>query len=280
MLSEVRERASTFDMLHFHAGLLHFPFFEKIPERTLTTMHGRLDLIDLQTAFRKWPDYPLVSISHHQREPLSSAYWVGTVHHGLPASLLTPVPTPRGDYLAFLGRISPEKRPDRAIRIAQRCGMPLKIAAKVDNADRAYYNDVIKPMLNDSLVEYIGEISDAEKADFLGHAAALLFPIDWPEPFGLAMIEAMACGTPVIAWNSGSVPEIVEPGVTGLIVSSEIAAAAAVAHVAGYDRRRIRAVWERRFSAEVMAKKYLALYDAQDKTMGGNAGERKTAVVH
>jgi glycosyltransferase involved in cell wall biosynthesis len=279
MLSDVRARADAFDVIHFHVGLIHFPFFEHIPQRTLTTLHGRLDLLDLPEAYRRWPEYPLVSISNHQRAALPAAYWAGTVHHGLPDTLLAPPKAPRGDYLAFLGRISPEKRADRAIRIAQRCGMRLKIAAKVDNADRAYYADVIKPMLGGPLVEYLGEISDDEKAEFLGNAAALLFPIDWPEPFGLAMIEAMACGTPVIAWNCGSVPEIVEPGVTGLIVSSEAGAAAAVDHVAFYDRRRIRAAWQRRFSATVMAEKYLALYGGE-AARRGRVQERAAAVVH
>jgi glycosyltransferase involved in cell wall biosynthesis len=261
MLHEVRRRAHEFDVLHFHVDLLHFPMFEDMADRTVTTLHGRLDLKDLPEAYWRWPQFPLVSISDHQRRPLRFARWLGTVPHGLPTSLLPYSAAPEGGgYLAFLGRISPEKRPDRAIAIAKRSGIPLKIAAKVDPADRAYFTHEIRPLLDDPLVEYIGEINDADKARFLGNARALLFPIDWPEPFGLVMIEAMACGTPVIAWPCGSVPEVLDEGITGRVVQDEEEAAAAVAEVATYDRRRIRNVFERRFSAEAMAHHYVDLY--------------------
>jgi Glycosyltransferase len=260
MLHEVRRRADEFDVLHFHVDLLHFPLFEDCAERTLTTLHGRLDLKDLAEAYRCWPRFPLVSISDHQRRPLRFANWLGTVYHGMPQRLYPFSPCAKGGYLAFLGRISPEKRPDRAIAIARATGMRLKIAAKVDNADRAYFHDQIEPLLDDPLVEFIGEIGDADKPRFLGDAVALLFPIDWPEPFGLVMIEAMACGTPVVAWNCGSVPEVVDDGITGRVVDSLEAAVAAVAEVATYDRRRVRATFERRFSAATMARGYEALY--------------------
>ncbi|ADV26356.1 glycosyl transferase group 1 [Pseudoxanthomonas suwonensis 11-1] len=260
MLHEVRRRAGEFDVLHFHVDLLHFPMFEELAGRTLTTLHGRLDLAGLAEAYRLWPRYPLVSISAQQRQPLRFANWIGTVHHGLPADLLQPPESPRGDYLAFLGRISPEKRPDRAIDIAVRAGVPLRMAAKVDAADAVYFHDCIEPMLDASGVEFIGEIDDARKPGFLGHAAALLFPIDWPEPFGLVMIEAMACGTPVIAWDNGSVREVVEDGVTGFIVGSMDEAVAAVERLPELDRATIRRVFERRFSSTVMARGYLDLY--------------------
>jgi glycosyltransferase involved in cell wall biosynthesis len=260
MLHQVRARAPEFDVLHFHIDLLHFPMFEEFAARSLTTLHGRLDLKDLEHAYRRWPRYPLVSISDDQRRPLPFANWSGTVHHGMPESLLPFSPRGDGGYLAFLGRISPEKRPDRAIAIARATGMRLRIAAKVDDADRQYFRESIEPLLDDPLVEFVGEIGDAGKARFLGDAAALLFPIDWPEPFGLVMIEAMACGTPVVAWNRGSVPEVLEDGVTGRIVDSLEAAAAAVREVIGYDRARIRATFERRFSATAMARRYEELY--------------------
>ena len=276
MLHEVRQRADEFDVLHFHVDLLHFPMFEDMADRTVTTLHGRLDLKDLPSAYWRWPRYPLISISDHQRKPLRFARWLGTVPHGLPASLLPFTANPAGGYLAFLGRISPEKRPDRAIAIAKRAGIPLKIAAKVDYADRAYFANEIRPLLDDPLIEYIGEINDIDKARFLGNALALLFPIDWPEPFGLVMIEAMACGTPVIAWPCGSVPEVIDDGVTGRIVDNEEAAAAAVAEAAGMDRRRVRSVFERRFSAEVMAQRYTEMYQRLLRS-GGDAGQLLTA---
>jgi glycosyltransferase involved in cell wall biosynthesis len=260
MMHELREMADEFDVIHFHIDLLHLPFFEDIADRTVTTLHGRLDIKDLAGVYERWSAYPLVSISDSHRKPLRNANWLGTVHHGLPLDLHRPPLRPRGDYLAFLGRISPEKGPDRAIAIASSAGIPLKIAAKVDGADRAYFREVVEPLLDNPLVEFIGEIDDSEKAAFLGNAIALLFPIDWPEPFGLVMIEAMASGTPVIAFPCGSVPEVVDEGVTGLIVPSVDEAVAAIDRIARLDRGRIREVFERRFSAKVMARKYLNLY--------------------
>jgi len=259
-LSEVRRRAAEFDVIHFHTDMVHFPMFEDMAERTLTTLHGRLDLKDLPPVYRRWPQFPLVSISDDQRRPLAHANWAATVHHGMSPDLYRFSPNGQG-YLAFLGRISPEKRPDRAIAIAEATGRPLRIAAKVDDADRAYFEDRIEPLLASPQVTYIGEIGDAAKSGFLGGADALLFPIDWPEPFGLVMIEAMACGTPVIAWDKGSVPEVIEHGVTGFIVRSLEEAYAAVARLPTLDRRAIRARFEERFSAVAMARRYLAIYD-------------------
>jgi glycosyltransferase involved in cell wall biosynthesis len=261
MLDEVRRRIDDFDVIHFHVDMIHYPFFADCAQRTLTTLHGRLDLKDLAGAYRRWRQFPLVSISNRQREPLRGANWVGTVHHGLPDDLCPFTARPEGGYLAFLGRISPEKRVDRAIAIARRVGLPLKIAAKVDPVDRAYYQDTIAPLLSGrDDVEFVGEISDAQKGRFLGDALALLFPIDWPEPFGLVMIEAMACGTPVIGWRRGSVPEVLDDPASGRIVESEDAAVAAVQEVLALDRRGVRAVFERRFTARTMARNYLALY--------------------
>jgi glycosyltransferase involved in cell wall biosynthesis len=259
MLYEVRARIAEFDLVHFHVEPLQFPFFEHCPERTVTTMHGRLDLKDVPAVYARWPDFPLVSISDAQRRPLPLANWVGTVHHGLPPDLL-PYAAGGDGYLAFLGRISPEKRPDRAIEIARASRMPLRMAAKVDAADRVYYQREIEPLIASSGAEFVGEIGDADKRDFLGRAAALLFPIDWPEPFGLVMIEAMACGTPVIAWDCGSVREIVQHGETGFIVRSADEAVTAVRNLAAIDRRRVRAEFERRFSAEAMARRYTSIY--------------------
>jgi glycosyltransferase involved in cell wall biosynthesis len=259
MLHEVRARESDFDVLHFHVDLIHFPFFEAVAGRTVTTLHGRLDVADLADAYRRWPEYPLVSISHHQRRPLAFANWVENVQHGLPTNLFDYSPMHRG-YVAFVGRISPEKRPDRAVEIARRAGIGLRIAAKVDAVDVAYFREVVRPLLAQPHVEFIGEIGDAGKNDLLGGAAALLFPIDWPEPFGLVMIEAMACGTPVIAWDNGSVPEVVEHGVTGFIVRSIDEAVAALMRIETLDRARIRATFERRFSAARMSKDYVRLY--------------------
>lgn len=260
LLHEVRRRAHEFDMLHFHVDLLHYPFFEDCAGRTVTTLHGRLDVKDLAQAYRRWPQFPLVSISDRQRAPLGSVNWVGTIHHGLPSNLLSYSPNPAGGYLAFLGRISPEKRVDRAIAIARKAGIPLRIAAKVDAVDRAYFESDIAPLLDNDYVEYIGEISDEQKSRFLGDALALLFPIDWPEPFGLVMIEAMACGTPVLAWNCGSVPEVIEPGVTGCVVESVQQAVDALPTVLALDRRTIRERFEHRFTAKVMAASYVDVY--------------------
>jgi glycosyltransferase involved in cell wall biosynthesis len=260
LLQEVRRHADDFDVLHFHIDLLHFPFFADMAERTLTTLHGRLDLKDLPEAYAQWPQFPLASISRHQRTPLPFARWHGTVYHGLDSTLYPFQPQAIGDYLAFLGRISPEKRPDRAISIATHAGVPLKIAAKVDPVDRAYFREHIQPLLDHPLVEFIGEIGDDEKPAFLGGARALLFPIDWPEPFGLVLIEAMACGTPVIAWRCGAVPEVVDHGVSGLIVEEEEEAIEAVHQIGSFDRSQVRATFERRFSAAAMAKTYVELY--------------------
>jgi glycosyltransferase involved in cell wall biosynthesis len=262
MLAQVREQQDRFDILHFHVDMTHFPFFEDVAERTLTTLHGRLDLKDLPQVYRRWQRYPLVSISDSQRVFLPFANWAGTVHHGMPERLYRFSPEPQG-YLAFLGRISPEKRPDRAIRIATQLGIPLKIAAKVDPVDAPYFRETIQPLLDHPLVDYVGEISDAEKSAFLGGARGLLFPIDWPEPFGLVLIEAMGCGTPVIAFDCGSTSEVVEPGVTGFIVRSEEEAMAAVGRLSELDRREVRRRFDRRFSAVAMARGYLDLYAAQ-----------------
>ena len=260
MLHEVRRRADDFDVIHFHTDMIHFPFFEDDAERTLTTLHGRLDLKGLGDVYRRWPQFPLVSISDDQRRPLPRANWAGTVLHGLQTDIYR-FGAGDGDYLAFLGRISPEKGPVEAIAIAKAVGIPLKIAAKVDAADRAYFEEVVEPLLHHPLIEFIGEIGDADKPAFLGAARALLFPINWPEPFGLVMIEAMACGTPVIAFNHGSVPEVIEHGQTGFIVDSVDEAIWTVRRLGSLDRRRIRAQFELRFSATAMARRYLALYE-------------------
>jgi glycosyltransferase involved in cell wall biosynthesis len=261
-LEAVFERAADFDVIHFHCDYLHFPWSSRQRCCHVTTLHGRLDLPELRPLFRKYPAAPLVSISDAQRRPLAWANWQGTVYHGLPRDLYRCHDKP-GHYLAFLGRISPEKRADRAIRIARRSGMPLKIAAKVDQADRDYFAEKIEPLLSTGApsVEFVGEIGDAAKDSFLGHAHALLFPIDWPEPFGLVMIEALACGTPVIAYRNGSVPEIMDDGVTGFIVDNMEQAVAAVERVKALNRAECRQVFEARFAAPVMAKGYLDIYE-------------------
>ncbi len=259
MLEQVFREASSFDVIHFHIDYLHFPLSRRHRVPHVTTLHGRLDIPDLVPLYREFPEMPVVSISHAQREPLPWINWQGTVYHGLPEDLYTFQEEP-GKYLAFLGRIAPEKRVDRAIEIAKRVGMPLKIAAKVDKIDRDYFEGVVEPLLRDPLVEYVGEIGEGEKGDFLGNAYALLFPIDWPEPFGLVMIEAMACGTPVIAYRRGSVPEVMEEGVTGFIVQGLEDAVAAVEEVSHLSRKRCREVFERRFTASRMAQDYLDVY--------------------
>jgi len=261
MLDEVRRRADDFDAIHFHIDLLHFPLIRDFADRTVTTLHGRLDLPDLKPFYAAFPEIPLVSISDSQRRPMPVVNWTATVPHGLPRELLPFSARPKGDYLAFLGRISPEKRPDRAIDIAARAGLRLKIAAKVDNADRTYWDTVIAPLVaRHDNVDFIGEIDETRKASFLGNARALLFPIDWPEPFGLVMIEAMACGTPVIAWNRGAVPEVVDDGVSGFIVEDEAQAVAAVGRLAKIERGTVRSVFERRFTVERMAADYQSIY--------------------
>jgi glycosyltransferase involved in cell wall biosynthesis len=260
MLYEVRRRSRQFDVLHFHVDMLHFPMFEQDAHKTVTTLHGRLDLKDLPEVYARWPQFGLISISDEQRRPLPTARWLETVPHGVPPELFRFQPR-SGGYLAFLGRISPEKRPDLAIRLARAAGVPLKIAAKVDAVDVAYFEHEVKPLLRDPLVEFVGEIEDERKSDFLGNAAALLFPINWPEPFGLAMIEAMACGTPVIAWKCGAVPEVIEAGVSGFVVNSEAEALEAIARAAELDRRGVRAAFERSFTTTIMANAYLNVYE-------------------
>jgi len=263
MLEEVRQRIDQFDVLHFHIDILHAPLVRDIAVRSLTTLHGRLDLPDLAPFYSAFPELPLVSISNNQRMSLRHANWVDTVHHGLPRDLLPFRAYAAGGYLAFLGRIAPEKGPELAIEIAARTGMPLKIAAKVDRADQAYWEEKIRPMVRaHSNVEFIGEIGEHDKAEFLGDAAALLFPIDWPEPFGLVMIEAMACGTPVIAFRRGSVPEVVEDGISGFIVDTVEEAEAAVRQLTNLDRAKVRSEFERRFTVERMARAYVGVYRA------------------
>jgi glycosyltransferase involved in cell wall biosynthesis len=259
MLEQVFATRVDFDIVHFHIDYLHFPLASRQATPTLTTLHGRLDIPDLVPLYQTYPDMPVISISESQREPLSWLNWQGTVYHGLPEELYDFHEEP-GTYLAFLGRIAPEKRVDRAIRIATQANIPLKIAAKIDQVDHAYFETVIKPLLDHPLVDYIGEIGDNEKNDFLGQAYALLFPIDWPEPFGLVMIESLACGTPVIAYHRGSVPEIIENGVTGWIVKSLDDALAAVQQVSTLSRRYCRQVFEERFLVSRMAKDYVDLY--------------------
>jgi glycosyltransferase involved in cell wall biosynthesis len=258
-VDDVLERADEIDVVHFHIDYLHFPAVRAAGLKAVTTLHGRLDIPDLAPLYRRYRDLPLVSISDDQRRPIPWANWAATVHHGLPPELLAPG-TGRGGYLAFLGRISPEKRPERAIRIAQRAGLPLRIAAKVEKLDMAYFEAVVKPLLSGPGVEFVGEIGERDKAAFLGDAAALLFPIDWPEPFGLVMIESMACGTPVVAYRCGSVPEIIDPGVTGWIVDNEDQAAATLASLGGFDRAACRKRFEQRFTVERMARDYVRVY--------------------
>lgn len=258
LLEQVAQRAEAFDLLHFHVDYLHFPLSRRIVTPQITTLHGRLDLPDLVPVYREFGDMPVVSISNAQREPLPDASWQGTIYHGLPLHLYRFRPGP-GQYLAFLGRISPEKRVDRAVRIAHRTGIPLRIAAKVDKSDAAYF-ERIRPLLRGPLVEFVGEIGEYEKDEFLGNAMALLFPIDWPEPFGLVMIESLACGTPVIAYDRGSVPEVLEDGVTGFIVKGFHDAVAAVTRLPDIDRGRCRETFEIRFSSRRMATDYTALY--------------------
>jgi len=259
MLEQVARLAHQFDVLHWHIDYLHFPISRRLAMPNLTTLHGRLDITDLQGLYREFSDMPVVSISNAQREPLPHARWVGTVYHGLPESLFTPA-YEAGEYLVFLGRISPEKRVDRAIEVARRAGLRLRIGAKIDDADAVYYREKIAPLFELPFVEFIGEVTETEKEALLRGARALLFPIDWREPFGLVMIEAMACGTPVIAWNRGSVPEVIDHGVTGYIVDSEEEALAALSTIDRLDRHTVRAVFERRFAARTMARAYVDLY--------------------
>ena len=261
MLDNVQHRANEFDIIHFHVDLLQFPMFQNLTHKCVTTLHGRSDLPDFHPVYRAFPEMPLISISDSQRLPMPPRVnWIATVHHGLPETIC-PFNSRGGGYLAFLGRIAPEKRPDRAIEIAKRAGIPLKLAAKVDPSDQQYFEHVIKPQLDHPLIEFIGEIDEREKSEFLGNAMALLFPIDWPEPFGLVMIEAMSAGTPVIGWRMGSVPEVIDEGVTGLIVESIEEAARAVDRVRGMSRLAVRRQFEARFTASRMAQGYLNAYE-------------------
>jgi glycosyltransferase involved in cell wall biosynthesis len=261
MVELIYRRKDDFDVLHFHIDYFPLSLFSRQKVPYLTTIHGRLDLPELIETYGTYPDAPFVSISNSQRRPIPNLNWVRTVLHGIPARLLTPQPV-KQEYAAFLGRISPEKRVDRAIRIAGKAGMKLKIAAKVDNADKEYYDSQIKPLIQGNPdVEFIGEINDAQKPDFLSGAHALIFPINWPEPFGLVMIEAMACGTPVVAFNCGSVPEVMDNGVTGFIVNNIDEAVTAFGKIHTLDRARVRATFDRRFTARRMAEDYLDLYE-------------------
>src|SRR6202163_4307669 len=261
MLDDVMRMAPEFDVIHFHIDYMHFPLSRYCSLPSITTLHGRLDLPDLIPVYKRYADAPVISISMTQRKPLPRANWVANVHHGLPADLLAFNPKP-GDYLAFLGRISPEKRLDRAIEIAKRVGMHLKVAAKIDNADRAYYESTIKPLMGDPNIEFIGEIAENEKSEFLGNAYAYLFPIDWPEPFGLTMIEAMACGTPTIAFNCGSVKEVMQEGLTGFIVEDMEQAVARVAKISTIERTACRNIFEKRYTAVRMAEEYVEIYQS------------------
>ena len=263
MLDKVRRMASQFDVLHFHIDQFHFPIFNETAAQTVTTLHGRQDLPDLKRLYAGFPDMPLISISDAQRLPIASANFAGTILHGLPTDLLTPTLHTRGGYLAFLGRISPEKRVDRAINIARAIGLPLRIAAKVDRVDEAYFETQIRPLLTLPGIEYIGEIDERSKSKFLGDAQALLFPIDWPEPFGLVMIEAMACGTPVLAFRHGSVPEVIDDGLTGYVVESVDEALLKMDSLLDLDRGRIRRRFEERFAASRMARDYVRIYQSQ-----------------
>lgn len=259
LIEQIAERADEFDVIHFHIAPLHFSIARRLEVPHVTTLHGRLDLPEVLTLYREFADLPFVSVSDAQRQPLPDQNWIGTVYHGLPNRELQ-FSAAEGKYLAFLGRISPEKRVDRAIAIAKACGCPLKIAAKVDPVDQVYFERQIQPLLDSPLIEYLGEISEGEKGAFLAGATALLFPIDWPEPFGLVMIESLACGTPIVAIRGGSVPEILEHGVTGFICNDVAEAIDATARVHTLDRRACRRAFERRFTATRMAEEYIQLY--------------------
>jgi len=262
MLHEVKRRASHFDILHFHIEMMHFAMFELYAHNSVTTVHGRLDIKDLPLAYERWRPFGLVSISDSQRRPLADAKWLATVPHGVPAALYEFTERPAGGYLAFLGRISPEKGPEIAIRLAKRAGIPLRIAAKVDSADTEYFKSVVEPLLDHPLIDFIGEIDDARKSDFLGNARALLFPIRWPEPFGLVMIEAMACGTPTVAFDCGSVTEVIQHGVNGYVVNSEEQALRAITDAHHLDRGVVRATFDQRFTVKTMARAYIDVYSS------------------
>jgi glycosyltransferase involved in cell wall biosynthesis len=275
MLEQVYQQADNFDIIHFHIDYLHFPLSRHTGFANVTTLHGRLDIPDLVPLYQEFREMPVVSISDSQREPLSWVNWQGTVYHGLPLDLFRYHEQP-GDYLAFLGRISPEKRVDRAIEVAKRVQIPLKIAAKVDAVDEKYFEEEIKPLLDHPLIEFVGEVGDEAKGEFLGNAYALLFPINWPEPFGLVMIEAMACGTPIIAYDRGSVTEVLEHGRSGFIVDNLEEAVDAVQRVSTIERKQCRRDFEERFSAARMAQDYVAIYQqlVEDKQMRAEKGYR------
>lgn len=269
MLEEVFGRSDEFDVIHFHIDYLHFPLSRRSDLARVTTLHGRLDLPDLKPLYELYRDEPVVSISDNQRRPLPMAHWIATIHHGLPPTACANPPERDAGYLAFLGRISPEKGVERAVEIAAKSGLPLRVAAKIDNADRVYYEREVAHLFEQAHVDYIGEIDEAGKVPFLNDARALVFPIDWEEPFGMVMIEAMACGTPVIAFRRGSVPEVLEDGVTGFLVESTDEAVAAIGRLDQIDRARCRAEFERRFTAERMARDYLDVYR---RVIAGRAG--------
>ena len=260
MLENVVQRAAEFDIVHFHTDYLHFPLSRREQITHVTTLHGRLDLPDLVPLYQEFREMPVISISNGQREPLPWANWQATVYHGLPADMYQ-FRDKTGTYLAFLGRVSPEKRVDRAIEIAKQVGIPLKLAAKVDRVDKDYFETVVEPLLRHPFVEFVGEIGEGEKEEFLSNAYALLFPIDWPEPFGLVIIEAMACGTPVIAYRGGAVPEVMEEGHTGFIVEGLEDAVDAVRRVPELSRKRCREVFDHRFTAARMAHDYVQVYE-------------------
>jgi glycosyltransferase involved in cell wall biosynthesis len=279
MLAKVRSMASQFEVLHFHTDQLHFPIFRDLAHRTLTTLHGRQDLPDLKHLYEGFPEMPLVSISNAQRGPIPNANVIATVLHGIPRDLLMPTLNLRGDYLAFLGRISPEKRVDRAIAIARAVGLPIKIAAKIDRADEESFQHEVKGLFDQPGVEFLGEINERRKYEFLGEAQALLFPIDWPEPFGLVMIEAMACGTPVLAFGRGSVPEVIEDGITGYIVDNVDEAICKIGETLSLNRSRIRRRFGERFSAARMAQDYLKIYQQLISKPDGPILERTLPVI-
>jgi glycosyltransferase involved in cell wall biosynthesis len=259
MVEEVFRRADEFDIIHFHIDYVHFSVCRRMKIPSLTTLHGRLDIPELGMLFETFSDVPVNSISLAQRSPIPWANWVGTVHHGLPKDLYS-LEESSGKYLTFVGRVSPEKGLGEAIEIAKRAGMPFKIAAKVDKKDAEFYETTIRPLLDHPLIEFMDEIGDEGKQELIGHAAGLLFPIDWPEPFGIVMIEAMACGTPVIAFRHGSVPEVIDDGVTGFVVDNVPQAVKKVEQLGSISRRRCRQVFEARFSASRMANDYVELY--------------------
>jgi glycosyltransferase involved in cell wall biosynthesis len=282
MLDKVRQRAGEFDILHFHIDHFHFPLFHHMARRTVTTLHGRQDSPDLPPFFNAFRDMPLVAISNDQRKPIPEGNFVATVHHGIPADLYSAVFKPRGEYIAFLGRMSRDKGPDRAIRLARILKVPLKMAAKVDKADRDYFEQEIMPLLRDPNIEFVGEVNDWEKQDFLGNARALLFPIVWPEPFGIAMIEAMACATPILAFRCGAVTEVVDDGITGRIVESEEQALLSLEDIFTLDRHKIRLQFEERFTSARMTADYLSVYQALIRDewakSSGEALSRESAV--